>query len=429
MQPPPSGAVFWYEQKKQTRLINVLKDTASADVIVVGGGMTGLTCAERLADLGAKVILLEREFCGAGASGKTSGFITPDSELELSDLCRNRGAEQAKVLWEFVSAGVEHIRKNIQSHRIDCDFQVQDSLFIAKTPRSFPIVEEEHKARIALNYKSTLYDAKTIRTVIGSSAYGGGVRYPDTFGMNSYLYCQGMKHILEKKGVDIFEGSPVSRITSQGVECASYRVIAPQIIVCTDRFLPELHILPRDMYHAQTFLSISKPLTDAEVRMIFPHEKLMVWDTDLIYQYFRITGDQRLLFGAASMLYTYERQERSDTRRIFRKIHNYLHAKFPDLSIEIESIWPGMLGVSKDFVPIAAQDILNPSLFFVGGAAGLPWCAALGTYIAEKALQGRADLDSEFTPKRPFPLGHTVQSLIGTPSTFALSHGIAKYFR
>lgn len=426
----PSSRVFWYGQHaRPISSTPTLEGDERADVIVVGGGMAGLSCAEKLADLGASVVLVEKEFCGAGASGKTSGFITPDSELELSDLIRNRGPEKAKELWEFVCSGVEHIRHTVESHRIDCDYQVQDSLFIANSRKSFSEIQDEHHARILLGYASTLYDAHSIGTVVGSKDYAGGVRYPGTFGINSYLYCQGLKDSLRTRGVRIFENSPVTRITPEGVRCGQAQVKASKVVVCTDCFLPELGIAPLDIYHVQTFLSISKPLTDTQVRTIFPGERFMVWDSDLIYQYFRVTGDNRLLCGAASMLYTYDRSERLHTNRMLQKMQQYLQRKFPSLHIQIESIWPGLLGVTKDFVPLASQDTNHRNVYYIGGAAGLPWAAALGRYMAEKVRSGRSDLDSEFTPERSFPIGHIPQRLLGTRLTFALSHGIAKYFR
>jgi gamma-glutamylputrescine oxidase len=425
------SAVFWCRQKgtQQRKPAPSLDGDATADVVVVGGGVAGLHCAAALADKGADVILLEREFCGAGASGKTSGFVTPDSELELGDLIRNRGLEKAKELWEFALGGVRSIEADIRDHGIDCDFQVQDSLFIANGARRFEVVRGEHEGRRQLEYPSVLYDATSIRTVIGSDGYAGGVRYPGTFGMNSYLYCQAMKEVLAGKGVRVFERSPVTGITAGGVTCGTHAVAAPKTVACADRFLPEMGVLAGDIYHAQTFLSISKPLTDAQARMIFPEKRLMVWDTDLIYQYFRITGDNRLLLGAASMLYTYARKERADTRRVLRKMRSYLRAKFPSVPAEIESVWPGLIGVSKDFVPLAGRDEERPFLYFVGAAAGLPWAAALGRYIAEKIIDGRDDLDAEFTQRRKFPIGRGFQTLIGTPNAFALSHGVVKYVR
>ena len=78
---------------------------------------------------------------------------------------------------------------------------------------------------------------------------------------------------------------------------------------------------------------------------------------------------------------------------------------------------------------MAARDAGDPKLCVVGGAAGLPWAAALGRYVAEKILSDRSDLDAAFDPNRRFPVGPAVQHLVGKPRAFALSHGIVKYLR
>src|SRR4051812_17449506 len=99
--------VYWYSKKKPQ--IKKLQNNAAADICVVGGGMTGLSAAQKLVDAGKKVIILECHFCGGGASGKSSGFITPDSELQLADLKSKYGNEAAKKLRVFANRGVEQI--------------------------------------------------------------------------------------------------------------------------------------------------------------------------------------------------------------------------------------------------------------------------------------------------------------------------------
>lgn len=427
---PPLPRVYWYEQRTQEmRRLPPLAQSIQTEVVIVGGGIAGLACAQALSEQGCKVVLLEKEFCGAGASGRSSGFITPDAEMELSDLVRIRGPEQAKRLWDFVLGGVDAIRDNIERNRIDCDMQVQDSLFIASSRKGADVVRNEHGARMMLGYESKLHDSQAIRSVLGSDGYFGGVSYPGTFGINAYLYCQAMRDHLCRSGVLIHEQSPVTQIGEGQVIANGYRVRAGAVVLCLDRFLPAVGVLSKDVYHAQTFLAVSSALTEAEIAAIFPHSKLMVWDTDLIYQYFRLTGDNRLLLGAASLRTTYDRHERPAAPRILRKMRTWLGAKFPHVPIEIEYFWPGLIGVSKDFLPLAARDEAQSTLYLVGGAAGLPWAAALGRYLAEKIQSNRSDFDEEFDPRRRFPVGHLVQSLIGKPNAFTLSHAIVKYLR
>ena len=85
----PTLAVYW--QGGAPPSVTPLRGDTRTEVVVVGGGMAGLSCADALAQRGVAVVLLEQEFCGAGASGRSSGFITPDSELELFDLLSSLG--------------------------------------------------------------------------------------------------------------------------------------------------------------------------------------------------------------------------------------------------------------------------------------------------------------------------------------------------
>jgi gamma-glutamylputrescine oxidase len=426
----PLARVFWHDQRRRPASpSSPLAKEESADVVVVGGGVAGLSCAQALNAQGRKVILLEKDDCGSGASGRSSGFVTPDSEMELSSLVHSRGIEIAKRLWEFVVSGVDDIRENIQRHNIDCDFQVQDSLFLAASPRGATHVIAEHDARTRVGYDSTLYDAKTIRSVLGSDECCGGVRYEGTFGINAYLYCQGLRDILRDAGVVIHEQTCVSEVHEGRVVANGFSVRADAVVLCVDHHLPEFHLLSKEVYHTQTFLAVSTPLNDAQVSAIFPNGRLMVWDSDLIYQYFRLTGDNRLLVGASSARYTYAAEKHSVVSGILEKMRAYLGEKFPHTTVDFEYFWEGLIGVSKDLLPLAARDPARPTISFVSGATGLPWAAALGRYMAEKLASNRCDLDAEFDPGRHFVVGPTVQGLIGKPAAFALSHGVVKLRR
>ncbi len=424
----PKDEVYWYSLLKPR--FTSLNTNISVDLAIVGGGMAGLMCAQAARAKGLAVAIIEAEFCGAGASGKSSGFITPDSELELSDLIANYGEPSARELWEFVVSGCEAIRKNILDYRLDCDYQIQDSLFVANSQSGRKKVRHEYAARQKLNYSSTIYEAADLPRVLGSQEYYGAVRYPGTFGIISYLYCQGLKDVLVKDGVQVYERSPVRKVDNQAVWTGEHKVTTKNVVLCTDRFLPELGVVPQDVYHAQTFLGLSRPLTAEQQHQLFPSDHLMVWDTDVTYQYFRLTGEGRLLLGGASVLFTYLRQEKHSSRFIINKLQKYLHDKFPNLKIELEYLWPGLIGISKDFLPVAGLHQQWPNVYYIGGAAGLPWAAALGQYVAQKIVNPAANqFDKYFATPRKYPVGYSLQKALGKPITFAISHGITKYFK
>ncbi len=419
----PQDQVFWY--LKRDKIIPCTQDL-QVDVVIVGGGMAGLSAAQAWHKRGKKVALFEQFYCGSGATGKSSGFITPNAELSFTDFTHRYNSDTAFAIWNFISSGVENIRSNLLEHKFDCDYQPQDTLIVANTIGAMKELEIEHDNLAKFGYQTKFYKKDSIDTQIGSKDYVGGVAYESTFGVDGYRYCQEMKRHLQSLGVLIFEETPVTSIQDHVVVTAHAKITADYIVVCTDKFMPELGLLSQQVYHAQTFLMMSQVLSDEQIKKIFPEKNLMVWDTDLIYQYFRVTGDNRLLLGGGDLISTYASKATHDHTSIVKKLTAYFSKKFPELDITFEHVWPGLMGISKDIAPVAGRDKDKPYLFYVAASAGLPIAAALGRYSAENLIDGNNDFDDYFSPYRKFPVSGIMQSVLGTQLSFALSNVIKK---
>lgn len=418
MKPNLNDQVFWYLKKTPGKQ---LKDAYTADIAIVGGGMAGLSAAQAFKEKGLSVVLVEKSFCGAGASGKSSGFITPDSEYSLSDLIKRYSLEDGKKLWDFACGGVKHIKQTIEVCSFDCDYQVEDTLVVANGEREFKSVEAEHQDRMKVGYQSTLYRKNDVPQVVGSPGYNGGILYGGSFGINPYLYCQELKEELIRQGVAIYEETPVLKVSTGRLETAYSTITADYIIVCADRFAPDLGLLDKDIFQAQTFIMLSTPLTKKEIRSIFPQKNLMVWDTDLIYTYYRMVND-RLLIGGSNLLSTYVWQAQYHNNHVAKKLFNYARKKFPQVDFRFDYMWPGLIGITKDIIPIAGWSPQLEKVYCISGSAGLPWAAALALYSADHIVDKRTDLDHFFCPTRPFPLGNAAQFFLGKRLTFALSN-------
>lgn len=422
---PPQDQSFWYLQRKA---IKPLCKDIKTDVVVVGGGMAGLSAAQSFAAEGKQVVLLEQYYCGSGASGKSSGFITPNAELSLHDFDRRYGKKIAKLIWDMINGGVEKIRSNILTYNLECDFQPQDTIIVASDKKSLQTLKDENSDLEQLGYKSIYYDETTIQNYVGSPAYYGGVGYENTFGIDGYKYCQEMKRILQEQGVQIYEESPVIQVSQKQVKTALATVNADHIIVCVDRFLPELGLLDKEIYHAQTFLMVSQVLSPVQLKTIFPEKNYMVWDTEFIYNYYRVTGQGRLLLGGGSIFNTLDKNASYHNQYMYKKLSKYFAKKFPSLSIQFEQYWPGLIGLSKDIGPIAGPDKDRNSIYYISAAAGLPVAAGMGNYCVEHILHHRTDLDPYLTPYRSYLIGADLQTLLGKKIAFGLSTLKAHYF-
>jgi gamma-glutamylputrescine oxidase len=410
--------VFWYLQRPAT---HCLRENLETEIAIIGGGMAGLTAAQSFAKKGKKVTLLEAYYCGAGASGKSSGFITPNSEISLSEFISRYGMAGGKAIWKSIETGAEHIRKNISEYNIECDYIIEDSLEVANSKSSLKKMIAEYKNLEKLGYKSTCISKENLSKLIGSQEYYGGITYENTFGINAYKYCKQMKKILSNQGVLIYEETPVLSFDKNSIETLHAQVKADYIIVCTDRFTPYFGKLSQEIYHAQNFLFISQVLTDSEKKYLFPDRNLMVWDSDLIYNYYRIS-DNRLLLGGGSLLSTYDLHERHHSNYIYKKMTNYFKKKFPQIDLQFEQTWPGLIGISKDIAPLSGRDKDNHSVYYIAACAGLPIAAGLGIYCADHIIDGHDELKDYFSAYRKFPISGFLEKILGVRLSFALSN-------
>jgi gamma-glutamylputrescine oxidase len=287
-------------------------------------------------------------------------------------------------------------------------------------------VREEHEARRAAGYAGTLFVDHDVARVLGTDRYISALRFGGTFSIDPYAYCQGLRAVLEANGVAIHEASPVTRLGADVVASPQGSVRAEHVVVCADRSIPALGALASEIYHVQTFLGISEPLSAAALRRVFPAGAVMTWDSALIYSYFRLAEGNRLLLGGGNLLHTYASRPPHSLEPFARHAREQFESAFPDVQVRIESAWSGMLGVSKDLLPILGADPRRASICYVGAATGLPWAAALGRYAAERILDGRRDFDAAFSPARRFFIGPRLQALLSTPATFALSHAVTR---
>jgi gamma-glutamylputrescine oxidase len=421
----------WWRQSTPYKIVacSPLKSAISTDYVVIGGGFAGLHAALYLKESGKDVVLIEKDVCGGSASGKSSGFITPDSEFSLSQFQRRYGLQGAKIVWQIPNLGVKEISRNVKKYRINCDFEKQESVFLSMGKSVMEEIQEESKACKKMHVSHKVYNAFNLKEIINTTYYGAALQTSGTYSMNAFSYCQGLKQILARKGVRIFEHSPVIHIKGNMVSTLEGTVQANKIISCMDVVPSSLRKIRRKAYHAQTFLVISEPLTSAQIKSIFPGKKCMCWDSKLVYTYFRLTKDNRILVGGGSPLTTYSPREMKSAR-IPSKLVKEIKSIFPQLkNINFSFYWPGLISISKDIMPIVDRDDHNSHMYYVLGNPGLPWATFCGIYAAKKALSNNQSTkyDKYLKSSRKFFISDNLQKFLRKIPSFSINNLYSMY--
>jgi gamma-glutamylputrescine oxidase len=412
-----------------------LTRSIKCDVVIVGGGFAGVSAATEFLRKGYKVVLLEKNILGGSSSGRSAGFLTPDSELELHQLVRRYGTMAAAEIWNAPLRGIERLVGAIRKYDVECGLLPQDSLFLGLGKGGAEAVSEEEQCRKDVGFTDQrVYDEQQLKQVLGAQGYTAGIRYGGTFGVNPLACLQGLKNVLVDDGMQIFESTEMERLDDHTVWTHAGSVTADQIIIAVDKLDESISPLSQDVFHAQTFLSVTEPLTDRELRVLFPAgEQMQCWDSKLVYTYFRLTGDNRLLLGGGTPVTTFLKDAYNNPGVIRRVIRDFKE-HFPELEdLSFIQFWPGQIDTTRDLLPTIAKPEGQPHVRFCLGAVGIPWAVFTGSFAARNVL-GDADEDyykyfNYFSHKRKFALPSGLGKAIGKPLLFSLSNTWAKFFQ
>jgi gamma-glutamylputrescine oxidase len=412
-----------------------LRADIKCDVVIVGGGFAGVAAAAEFLKSGLKVVLIEKNILGGSSSGRSAGFLTPDSELELHQLVRRYGVKAAGEIWAAPLRGIQRLVDNIKKFDIQCGLLKQDSLFLGLGKGGREAVDSEAHCREEVGFADQrTYDEQQLKGILGGQGYSAGIRYGGTYGINPLRCLQGFKKVLVDNGMQIFESTQMERLEDHTVYTHGGSVTAETIVIAVDKLEKSISPLAEEVFHAQTFLSITEPLTDRELKVLFPAgEPMQCWDSKLVYTYFRLTADNRLLLGGGTPITTYLKDAYNNPRVIRRIVREFLE-HFPELgNLSFMQFWPGQIDATRDLLPTIARPPEQPHVRFVFGAVGIPWAVFTGSFTARNIL-GVADEDYQkyfnyFSNERPFFLPSSLGNVIGKPILFSLNNSWAKFYQ
>lgn len=379
-----------------------------ADVVVIGGGYTGVSTALHLAKKGAHVILLERETLGWGASSRNGGMVLSGLKIPVQLAIHRYGLETARRLYRAALDSIDCVEQLVRDERIECDFRRSGSIGMAFKPSHFHRLRQT-QALLARDFRhqTELVSRDEQRSEIGSDYYYGGLVDPQGAGLHPGKYIAGLVCAAGRSGVDLHERVEALEIkpgfstrgdahpagfavgTSKGIICTR------QVMVATNGYTGPVHkALRRRMIPIGSYIIVTEPLPDELAREVSPRGR-MIWDSKNFLYYFRLTPDNRMLFGGRASFVPSTPDTNRTSARILRRA---MTTVYPQLArVELEYVWGGTLGFTLDRVPHAGE---------MGGVHyAMGYCGhgvAMATYLG-KCMAEVMDGHPEANPFRELP--------------------------
>jgi gamma-glutamylputrescine oxidase len=366
-QSPISPGYSWYEATAGQRTeYPALDGDRTCDVVIVGGGFTGLSAAVHLAKTGTNVVLLEACRFGDGASGRNGGQLGTGQRAGAEELEAEYGFERAKLLFDLAEEAKAHLLEFASVNNIDIDFR-PGHMNVAHKKRELPeFLEHAEAMATRFNYPHMTYmDATETAERLGSTHYFGGVRDTGTGHIHPLKLVAGTARVAAEAGAKLFENSKVTSVATNGgkviVTTARGTVTAQKCLLAIDAYSGDLekstasHIMP-----IGSFIAATVPL--GEDSPVLPGGE-SVADSRFVVRYFRRAKTGELLFGGREI---YSVQDPKDIHIHIRKQITELYPALSD--VEITHGWGGYVGITVPRKPYVRE--VMPNVISAGGYSG-----------------------------------------------------------
>ncbi len=380
----------WYEATAQRPAAQPpLAGDVEADVCVVGAGISGCSTALHLAERGYKVVLLEAERVGYGASGRSGGQIIPGYSCGMGKLADQIGKADAQRLWDYSIEGVELTRALIERYRIDCDL-TWGHLHVGIKPRQRDELKEwQREQEDDYGYRKLRFMEKDeVGQWIASKRYIAGLHDAGAGHLHPLRYTIGVGRAAVEAGVTLHENSPVTDIgygPTVTVRTDKGSVRAKFLALCANVGHIDLsRRLASKLIGVASYIVATKPL-GAERAEALLRDNVAVADVNWIIDYYRRSADHRLLFGGRV---SYSGLDPLGTARATRQ--RMLNV-FPQLAdVEIDYAWGGLIDITMSRAPNFGR--LAPNVYYLQGYSGhgMASTSIAGRIVAE-AIAGQAE--------------------------------------
>lgn len=362
-----------------------------ADWVIIGAGYTGIAAARRISELNPdkRILLIDGKQPGQGASARNSGFVVAYESPGHAQIKNKAGRESYLARHTIDRAGVTEIESLVNEHQINCDWSRTGSIHAAADPANFETIRRHHQSFSDMGIESTLYDQQQLKERLGTNFYGLGIYCEGGALLQPAALAKGLLESLPEQ-VEIYADSPITSFqpTSKSrvkIKLANTEIIAKNVIVCVNAFLPRLGLQQNRVFPLALTASLTRPLNGEELQAMTEVEPWGILSPQALGATLRFTPDKRLLIrNTAEYLPGISATKLSQCRQL----HCLgLQKRFPWLEKNaIEHTWSGQICVSRNSRPVFGE--LEKNVFASGcyNASGIAKGNIMGKLIAEYAV-------------------------------------------
>jgi gamma-glutamylputrescine oxidase len=335
-----------------------------ADVVIVGGGFTGLSTALSLRKRGVDVAILEQQFCGSGASGRNAGHLTPTIGKDIPSILRMFGREKAKLLIDFADAAIVYTVALIAELGIDCDYVPNGNIVSAVHAMQHNGLRKAADIAAELGAQVEWLDGDAMRQKEIPQAFTSGIWERHGGVLHPGKYVMGLRRAAINAGVRIHESTTVLGIEEGKrpvVRCSGGSVTAEVLVLATNAYTGGPGRLRRLVAPVRVTLFETEPLQDEQLRRLGWRGCEGIYTAHEMLESFRLTAHRTLIGGSKFVRSAWNLSLADGYHEpTFAGLNKVYMDRFPELSgTNIAKWWGGWIGMTTNFLPRIGPDPLQ----------------------------------------------------------------------
>lgn len=371
--------------------------TLRCDVAIVGGGLAGLSAALHLLTRrpGAKVVVLEADRIGAGASGRSTGMLGPGVGQSLPALVKSRGTAAAAALYRATLTAVGDVEALVAREGLDCELQRTGQLVIARTKGAEARVDGLAEVLTALGLPGLVLSADEVTQRLNVNGARKAVLLPHAGTLHPGKLLAALAQRVVARGGTILEGARVERVgLDQPVQLTleGGEVIAGEVVIATAGYTPGLGLLKGRVLPVHLQVLVTEPV---DLQAIGWRGREGALDARRVFNYFRLTADDRIVFGGGAPRYRWAGAvDGGDAARALAALERELHATFPT-QLRVAGGWTGVIGYVADALPAIHRWSQNAAVLHAVGwcGHGVALSIASGAWVTKMLCDGATPAD------------------------------------
>lgn len=365
------GLSFWLETAGDDLTPRPpLDGSVDVDVAILGAGYTGLWTAYYLLrrDPSLRVLVVEAEIAGFGASGRNGSWCAPDLNISASRLARLHGEDAARRIVQATYDAVDEVGRVSADERLDSGFHRGGELLVARGPQGLPALDGalRENERFGFGDRWQRLDATGVEDHLRISGAIAGIYSPHAAVIHPGRLARGLARLIEQLGGRIVEGTSVTSVRQAGggrpaaLVTPFGEVRAPVVVLAGEAYLTRLPGLRRQLVPVYSLIVLTEPLSEAQWAEIGWSNRECVASTRLSVDYLARTEDGRILFGGRGAPYRFGSPIRDEYDRhgpTHEMLRGFVRSWFPSLGdVRFSHAWGGPLGMPRDWHPTISLD-------------------------------------------------------------------------